>query len=288
VGQNMTMWIKRNFKIVDLIISDIGKQDLFSKAAALSYYCALSLAPFIMLTITIFSFFGPATIDSFMEQVKFVVGNNAAEAILSIIQTAKDQKTARGVSGALGILTLLISASAVFSQLKSTIVAIFLKKKECTIEDSGGTWIEFFKEKLFSIGMMVSFIFLSLISLMFSSALPLILPSDEGWFWQAINFFISLGIYALVFFLVFYYVSNRQVKRKEAWVGGIIAAVLFVIGRSLISVYLVKSAVGSAYGAAGSLIVLLAWVYYSSFIVFVSGVITRNIKTIREMKQNNK
>lgn len=270
-----------NFKkLPALIIKDIKEKDLLNQSAALSYYCALSLAPFIILALTIFSFLGAEVTDAFSKQITQTIGKDASEIILVIIKTAKEHKEERGISGVLSVFTLFISASAVFAQLKATIVSLFSEKTSCEVQLPEQSWKDFFKERLFSIGMMVTFIFISLVSLVLSSALPFILSTSEDWLWQSFNFLASFILYAFVFYLVFFYVSNKKANRKNSLIGGILAAFLFVIGRSLISLYLTKSAAGSSYGAAGSLIVLLIWVYYTSFAVFLSGLVTSNLEKL--------
>lgn len=281
-------WPLSLYKSLPIILKSIFEKDLFTQSAALSYYCALSLAPFILLSITAFSFLGPQTELEFINQVKTTVGSNASEAILMVIEASKQNKDHRGLSGVISVLTLLISASAVFSQLKRTIIAIFSDKPSFQVEETSYTWLHFLKEKIFSIGLMISFIFLSLVSLMLSAVLPLILPADTSDIWQVVNSLISFGIYSFVFFLVFYYVSTRKVAKGDALIGGIISALLFVGGRSVITAYLSESAFGSSYGAAGSFVVLLAWVYYSSFIIFVAGIITKNLSSIRKLKHGTK
>lgn len=228
-------WLVSLYKVIPLIFKSILEKDLFTQSAALSYYCALSLAPFMILAITSFSFFGPSTEAAFINQVQQTVGSNASEAILMVIEASKNSPQSRGISGILGLLTLVISASAVFSQLKNTITAIFTDKKTCDVEPEEESLLDFIKAKIFSIGLMISFIFLSLISLVLSAALPLVLPTDSGDFWMALNFIISFGIYTFVFFLVFYFVSSKKVEKLDAAIGGVISALLFVFGRSLIS-----------------------------------------------------
>lgn len=283
----LKLWYKAISKNIPAMIKQIVDKDLLTQSAALSYYCALSLAPFIILTITAFSFLGADTESAFISQVTGIVGENAAEAILIIIKTAKENKEIRGISGILGLLTLFISASAVFSQLKITIIAIFSDKKtNCDVEEPEQSWGQIIRDRVLSIGIMVGFIFLSLVSLMLSSALPLVLPESTGFFWIMLNWLISLMVYIGVFFIVFYYISHRKIKKINALIGALISALLFVIGKTLISLYITQSAVGSSYGAAGSMIVLLVWVYYSSFIIFLAGVVTKNLPKIKSTYQD--
>ena len=281
-------WLESIKELIPLIFKSIFEKDLLSQSAALSFYCALSLAPFMILTITAFSFFGPTTEVAFIDQVRSTVGTNASEAILMVVEAAKNNKEARGVGSLLGLITLIISASAVFSQLKTSITAIFTDKNSCDVPEKEQSFFDYMKERVFSIGIMISFIFLSLISLMLSAAIPLFLPQEVGEFWLKVNFVISFGIYAFVFYLVFYFGARKKVSQVDAWIGGGISAFLFVCGRAAISFYLTQSALASSYGAAGSLIVLLVWVYYSSFIIFVAGVITKSMSSLRKLKKGAK
>lgn len=267
-------------------INMLIEKDLLAQSAALSYYSALSLAPLLILAVSIFSLLGPGKEQAFLMQVRDVLGLEASKAISVIIESAQKNEESRAVSSFWGILTLLISSSAVFAQLRETIAFIFKDTNDVSEKakaESNGI-IEFLKDRVFSIGMMVTFIFISLVSLAFSAFIGMALPAGEGLALAVLNFLISLIIYSLSFFLVFRFVPERRVRTRDALLGGLITSLLFMFGKSLIGVYLGSSAVGSSYGAAGSFVVLLVWVYYSSFIVFSSAAIVKLLPELRVRK----
>ena len=130
-------------------------------------------------------------------------------------------------------------------------------------------------------GMVLSLGFVAMVSLIISSALTLF-DGHEGWIWSVVNVVGSLVIFSLLFAAIFKYLPDVKPKWSHALLGGVITAVLFTGGKSLIGLYLGSSALGSAYGAAGSLIVLLAWVYYSAIILFTGAELTSVLTPVTE------
>lgn len=237
-------------------------------AASLAYYATLSIAPLMVLFITISARVNPLVQSEFIGQVQNLIGEHAGEAIRIVIETAKDRPDLSSLSGILGALMLAISASAVFSELKSSLNIVFetgtLEKEK---PQEGVIW-HFLKIRLLSVGFVLSFIFILLTSLIASSVISVFLPSSDQTVARGLSWLFSFGIEAVIFALIYRYVPDERILWSEAfWAGGITAA-LFVTGKELVGIYLGNSAVGSAYGAAGSVIVLLIWIYYSALIVF--------------------
>ncbi len=240
-------------------------------ASSLAYYTALSLAPLVVLFISISSKLSAELQRTFLSEVQNIVGPEASRAFEMIIDSAKQRPDLATLSGLIGGATLLLSASLIFGELRSALNQIF----ETPLPQSPNenflfkTW-HFLKARLLTAGLALGFIFLMIVSLVISSMIKSSLGSNEP-IWNTLNILISLVSYVGLFTLLFHFIPARHIPWKCAWQGGLITATLFVIGKELIAVYLGKSALGSAYGAAGSLIVLLVWVYYSTLITFIGA-----------------
>lgn len=255
--------------IAKKFISGFMEHDLLTLAAALAFYTALALAPLLLITLSVVGLLGEASKNTLMIQIQSLMGEQASVALNSIIESANNNPKTGSAAGLIGILALLFSASGVFAQLQSSLNVIW----HATGKASSGAW-SWMRKRLLSMGLVLTLGFLALVSLLISSVLAFLF-TQKGLVWQGINFFVSGLIFSALFALIFKYLPDAKMTWRSAWFGAVITAILFMVGKSLIGVYLGKSAVGSAYGAAGSLIVLLAWVYYSSIIVFSGAEITR-------------
>jgi membrane protein len=246
-------------------------------AASLAYYSLLSLAPLLVIAVsTAGLFFGAeAAKGKVAGELSAVVGGAAAGGIQSVVTHA--QSPSGGVIGSVvGVLTLFFGASGVFGELKSSLNAIW----EVKPKPGRGIWGEI-KSRFFSFTMVLGVAFLLLVSLILTAILSSIgdrvggmLPGGEG-LWQVVNFFFSLAVITSLFALIFRYVPDAEVQWKDVWLGAAFTAVLFTIGKVLLGIYLGKAAVGSSYGAAGSIIALVVWVYYAAQILFMGAEFTQ-------------
>ncbi len=244
--------------------------------AALAFYTILSLAPLVIIVIAILALvFGKTTAQAqLLAQVQGMIGQQGSDAIKAMIEHS--QKPASGIFGSIaGVLTLLFGASGVFTELRATLNLIW----ETKVKAAGGIW-GLLRERLFSFGMVLAIGFLLLVSLVLSASLAAagkffggFLPMPE-FVLNAINFLVSLIGIAVLFALIFRYVPETRVPWKDVWPGAFATAFLFTVGKFAIGLYLGKAAVGSAYGAAGSLIVVIVWVYYSAMIFFFGAEFT--------------
>lgn len=238
------------------------EDDVFTLAGAVSFFTALSLAPLIVILIGVAGFFGDQIHTKLIGEIKSLLGEQAGNAIDVVVQHAAEQKIAGGISALVGLLTLLFSATGVFVQLQKSMNRIW------GIEPEPGREIkEFFMKRLLSLGMILGVGFLLLVSLAVSAVLSA-LASGEGWIWQGVNLAISLLVYFIAFGAILQYLPDADIRWGDVAVGAFITALLFNIGKFGIGQYLGTSSIGSAYGAAGSFVVLLVWVYYSALIVF--------------------
>ncbi|GAC1661504.1 MAG: YihY/virulence factor BrkB family protein [Candidatus Dormibacteraceae bacterium] len=240
-----------------------------TRGAALSFYTLLSVAPLVILVVAIASVvFGHSAVQSeFIAQVRSFMGAEAAQAIARVIERGH---TPNGVfASVLGVITLLFGASGAFSELHSALNKIW------NVQPQAGSGVaSLIRSQLLSFGMVLGVGFLLLVSLVITTALAVvgrffgeILPLPEPVL-HTLNFAISFAAIAALFALIFKYVPDARIRWRDVWEGALATALLFTIGKSLIGLYLGKAAVGSAYGAAGSLIVVIVWIYYSAMIFF--------------------
>ena len=234
--------------------------------AALSYYTVFSLAPLLMIVIAIAGFvFGQeAAQGQIMGQIQGLVGEESAKAIQSMIEEAR--KPAAGILATLiATVMLLLGATGVFAQLQESLNIIWKVKEK----PGEGIW-KLLKDRFISLLAVLGTGFLLLISLVISAGLSAVgaslehvLPGPELLL-QIINFFVSLVVVTILFAMIYKLLPDKPIRWGDVWVGASITSLLFTIGKFFIGLYLGKSDVGVAYGAAGSLVVILIWVYYAS------------------------
>jgi membrane protein len=234
--------------------------------AALAFYAIFSLAPLLLIVIAIAgSVFGQeAAQGEIIGQIQGLVGEESAKAIQSMIEEAR--KPAAGIIATVVALVLLfLGATGVFAQLQEALNIIW--RVEAKPEQ--GMW-KILKDRFISLLAVLGTGFLLLISLVISAALSAIGTTLEqflpvpGFLLQLINFLVSFAIVTLLFAMIYKLLPDRSIQWSDVWIGAIITSLLFTIGKFVIGVYLGKSDVGIAYGAAGSLVVMLMWVYYAS------------------------
>jgi membrane protein len=244
--------------------------------AALAFYTILSLAPLVILVLAVVALiFGDSGAQSqILGQVQEMIGRDGAAAVKTMIENG--QKPASGIiASLLGIGTLVFGASGVFVELRSALNKIWDVKLA-----TEGSLADLVKQRFSSFAMVFAIGFLLLVSLLLSAALVAL-----GKFWggllplpaaivTTINILVSFGAITILFALIFKYVPEAKIAWSEVWAGSAATAFLFTVGKFLIGIYLGKAAVGSAYGAAGSLIVVIVWVYYSSMIFFFGAELT--------------
>ena len=246
--------------------------------AALAFYTILSLSPLVIFVVAVAGLiFSRSTAQThILSEVQGMIGPDGGKAVESMLANA--QKPAAGILGTIvGLLSLLFGASGVFTELRSALNLIWEVKPQ---ETSG--IIGLLRERFFSFGMVLSIGFLLLVSLALSTVLAAIgkffggLLPVPSLVLEAVNFLVSYIGVAALFGLIFKFVPEAKVRWDNVWLGACVTAILFTIGKTLIGLYLGKSSVGSTYGAAGSVIVVIVWVYYSAQIFFFGAEFTRS------------
>ncbi|RYZ06119.1 MAG: YihY/virulence factor BrkB family protein [Myxococcales bacterium] len=258
-------------------ISDWVDDNAARLAAALAYYALLSLAPLLVITMAVVGWFvgEDAARGRVAGELGAVVGGEAAQGIQAVAESA--QSPAAGiVSTIVGVVTLFVGASGVFGELQSSLNTVW----EVAPKPNRGLMGQL-RDRFLSFTMVLGVAFLLLISLVVSSALSAVgsfmagaLPGGEA-VWQIINTVLSLAIVTGLFALIFKVIPDAKIQWRDVWLGAAVTAVLFTIGKLLLGLYLGKAAVGSSYGAAGSIIALVVWVYYAAQILLIGAEFTQ-------------
>ena len=246
-------------------------------AASLAYYTLLSIAPLIILAVAVagLAFGEQAARQHISGELSGVVGAGAADAIESIVKNARAPGS--GVlSIIVGVVVLLFGASGVFGELQSALNTVW----EVAPKPGRGIW-GLVKDRFLSFTMVVGVAFLLLVSLIVSAALTWVgqvfassLPGG-AFVWQVLNFCISLAVVTALFALMFKTLPDVHIKWRDVWVGSAVTAALFTLGKFGLGIYLGSAGVSSAYGAAGSIVALVIWVYYSSQVLLLGAEFTQ-------------
>ncbi len=245
--------------------------DVMSHAAGIAFYTALGLAPTVLLFLSIASFVDGVGQQSLINEINRLVGPEAAEGVKLVIENAEREQRRRQsglISTIISIGTFLFSSSAVFAQLQ---VALNNVWRVMPRPDSG--MLDFLRKRLISVGMVLGMMLLMLASLVISAMIPILVPWGEAW--QVLNVGISMVVFTACFGMIFKFLPDAKITWRDVFAGAAMTALLFSLGKWAIGLYLGNSSVGSAYGMAGSLIVLLVWVYYSAIIILFGAEMTQ-------------
>lgn len=256
------MNLKTTYNLIRKALEGFFADNVMTQSAALSFYTLLSFAPLMLLIVWLGSSLEYASQAVMLDQLEELAGEGARQAGQAVLDSANIRPSVGSTAGIIGIVISLIGATTVFAQLQASLNQIW------GIEAKPGKAIwHWLRRRVLSIGLIGGIVFISIVSLLVSSALGAIL-TQSGQLWDLLNQLISTVIYTGLFTLLFRYLADVQLSWHRAAWGGAVTAVLFVVGKGLIGYYLARGEVGGAYGAAGSFVVLLLWVYYSSAIFF--------------------
>lgn len=267
-----TLW-----EISKQTVAEWSNDKPFRLSAALAYYTLFSIAPLLVVALGVAGvvFGEEAARGQIFGPLATLLGPQSADAVQNAVAAASI-KSSGILATVLGIATLIVGASAVFGELQDALNTIWRAKPP---DDAG--WWDLVKKRLLSLSMVAVIGFLLLVSLALSAALnaigtylggTLTLPAFAL---ETINFLLSLGVITLLLAAIFKILPDVDNAWSDVWIGAAATAVLFTIGKSLIGIYIGRSALGSTYGAAASLIILLVWVYYSSLILFLGAEFTQ-------------
>lgn len=249
--------------------------------AALAYYTVFAIAPLLLIVVTIVGFiWGDQSMQVQQEvlgQISAQMGEDAADVIRNLLESMAEERSGGGrVAAVVGVLTLLFAATGVFVQLQGALNTIWDVKPK-----PGQGIMGFVMSRLLSFGLILVIGFLLLVSLVASTVLSILSAKVQsvlpgvGWLWSVLEFGISFGLITLLFAFIYYYLPDVEVAWRDVWVGAAVTALLFVVGEYLLSLYLGRSSTASTYGAAGSFVALLVWIYYSAQIFFFGAEFTQ-------------
>ena len=262
-------------------IAKFWEDSPFQLAAALSFYTVLSLSPLVLIVVAAAGLvLGDQPVRTeLLSQIRALVGEAGAETVRTVLESTTIRGQSLG-SMIVGIITLLFGATTVFTQLQSSLNQIWdVKTAVKTVTRRGLLW-SLIRTRLLSLALVLVLGFLLLVSLVVSAVLAAfqgylsrVFPGG-GTLWQIANLVVSLLVISVLVAMVYRLLPDVQLDWPDVWVGAATTSVLFGVGKFLIGLYLGHASIGSSYGAAGSLVVFLVWVYYSSLIMFLGAEIT--------------
>lgn len=264
------------WQILKTTFTDFFADKALQLSAALAYYAVFSLGPLLILVISIAGLvYDKAAIqEQVQSQVRGLVGNNAAEMIGGMV--ASPAKGSHGIMAVVGIVVLIFGATGVFGQLQSSLNTIWEVKPKPG-RGMGG----FVRDRFLSFSMVLGVAFLLLISMVISTALAAFsgfvgnhLPLSSS-IAKVLHYGISFAVITALFAMMFRFLPDAKVRWRDVWIGAMGTSLLFTVGKFALGHYLARDSVTSAYGAAGSLVAILLWVYYSSLILFLGAEFTQ-------------
>jgi membrane protein len=246
--------------------------------ASLAYYTLFSLAPILVIAIAIGGLvFGEEAVrGELVGQIQGLLGRRGAEGVQSLLEGAAQPASSIAASAA-GIVTFFVTSTGAFLELQTALNLIWRVKPS----SSGSFFKALVMQRLISFALVVALGFLLVTSLVVSAGLAAIHKYMGDTFpgvlvlWEALNVVVSLGVITMLFAMVYKVLPDVKLAWRDVWVGGLVTAGLFTIGKLVIGLYLGTTSVASTYGAAGSVIVILVWVYYSAQIVLLGAEFTR-------------
>lgn len=261
-------------------VRDFINDDCAAMAAALSYYTIFSLPPLLVLILLLVgALLDPQDVQGGIEdQIRNLMGPAGGAQVRTMIEVA-DRPHGGVLPTILGIAALLLGASGAFGQLQ----AALNRSWQVAPDPRQGGIKSFLIKRVFSFGIILALAFMLLVSLILSAALSAfgttlgrMLPGELSEpVLQGINFVLSFGVIALLFAAIFKVLPDARIAWRDVWVGAIVTALLFTVGKFLIGFYLGRSNPGEAFGAAGSLALMLVWIYYSSMILLFGAEFTQ-------------
>ncbi|HZK98015.1 MAG TPA: YihY/virulence factor BrkB family protein [Prolixibacteraceae bacterium] len=284
----MKIPINNIYSILKKALIEWWAKDPFRESAIIAYYAIFALPGLLVVIITSAGyFFGNDAVNNHIAaQFTSTMGADTAEQIQNIILQASEAKNSL-LATIFGIIIMIVGATTVFAQFQKSLNTIWEVKAD---ESKYGIW-RFVRIRLFSFGLIVTIAFLLIVSLVISALLSAFGNWLSGHFsetffmaLQVANIVLSFIILTVLFALMFKFLPDAKIKWKNVWIGSIVTAFLFDIGKFGLGLYFGKADPGSGYGAAGSIILIMLWVSYSSMIVFFGAEFTRAYAKIKDGK----
>jgi membrane protein len=268
----------RNLGLFKTAVTGWNDDNVSMMSGSLAYSTVFSIAPLLIIAIAIAGLvFGEeASQGAIFNSISSLMGNDGAHAIEALVQSSASKPKAGILATLIGSVTLLIGASSAFSQLQQALNLIWKVRLKPTQGITG-----MIRQRLLTFSMVLVIAFLLLVSLMMTAAISALsgylgshLPGGEV-FWQAMNSLVSFLVTSFLFAAIFKILPDVKLQWRDVWIGGAVTALLFTVGKFFIGLYLGHSSFTSSYGAVGSLVIFLVWVYFSSAILFYGAEFTR-------------
>lgn len=273
------MFFQTAWHLIRQAWNGFSSDNAFRLSAALAYYTALSLSPLLLMVISIAGLiFGEAAArGQVVQQINDLVGEQGAEAVQTMLASSKSVGGSI-VAIVVGVVVLVVGATGVFAQLQDALNTVWNVDPKKT--SAGGLW-GMLKSRLLSFALVCGLAFLLLVSLVLNALVSGL--SDELHRWipgaatlvEVLNILLSVLLTLLLFAMIFKVLPDVELDWSDVWIGAGITTVLFTLGKYGIGIYLGQASVGSAYGAAGSFVVLMTWLYYSSAIMLFGAEFTQ-------------
>lgn len=246
----------------------ILKHNIFFHSSAMSYYAALAIAPFLLILLQVGALLGNELQSEFITQVYFVMGSEVGSITEMIFSNANKVINLASISGIIGIVTLLFTASIFFIQLRFSLDSIYGHYDP----EATKSFMEVVKERVFSMGFVIGAALLFIISMFVSNIVKYFAGAEmqENIFGIILSNLLSFLINLMIFTALYYFGPSRTPKVKSALKVAFFTSIAFIIGKILLGLYFKNVAMSSVYGATGTLLVFLVWAYYSSFTLFLS------------------
>ncbi len=271
-------FIKYWLRVVVTAVNIWLHKQAFAHAAALAFFTLFSIAPMIIVLVSLIGlFYGQeAAQGQIVLQLQESIGDEAAEAVQSAVVNSRIDEG--GLLASLsGLLAMLIGATTVFAQMQASLNSIW----DVVPRPSRNSILVFLHKRVTSLMIVVAVGFVMLVSLSLSVTLQAVLQQVQGWLplygivFSILEILLSLLIATILFGAIFYFLPDVVLERQDVILGAAVTSVLFILGRTLIAYYLSHTAPASTFGAAGSLVLLLLWVYYSSLILLFGAAFTK-------------
>lgn len=256
---------KRVYRWLEMMADHIDRHDLFRFSACIAYTTALSIAPFLLVVLSIVAFLDLGIQSDILGYLYAFIGEDTAHA-LDIVITNTRQTEISSLSGIFGLIILAFSASAMFSNLRTSLDRIAFSE---TPPEATGV-IHFIKQKVLSVLLVFAFILIIVFSIFLTIVMKHFYMPKDAFAAEIVAFTMNFVLFVIVFTLLYRFVPTTKVSWNRCMISGSISSVCFLIGKSLIGVYLSQSIVSNSVGALGTIIVFLIWVYYVSLVILIS------------------
>jgi membrane protein len=274
----LTMDVKTFFELLKISFQEWSEDNIIRHSAALAFYTIFSLAPILLIVVNgVGLVFSKTYVEQeLLNQIKILIGPQGAEVARQAL-TNFGLTTYSPIAALIGILTVLLGATAVFAEIQAALNKIW----DVRVQPKRNVLERLLRQRLYSLGIVLSVGFLLFVSLLITTLLAVLQNFFAAriismpWFWQLLNTVTSFLMITLLFALTYKYLPDVNLTWHDVGIGAGITGVLFTIGKFIIGKYLGQTAITDAYGATGSLVVMLVWVYYSALISFFGAEFTQ-------------